>query len=417
MRASIAIVLGVCLPASLPAMKFSSFDRMGIEAQAEFTAVIIYETQKALRSEGHADAAMRIEDLFTARPPGDRIAAGLLELEGNEVSARDFDAQQAAKNPKARRMDVEEAFFLTLQHHDIVVSKGTGNALIAKLANFHLETCAEFEASSPAEQRRLVAALAKIGWPELRVRQLTQALLKGDKNSKLDLMPAILAAQFPAKSTEQPGFAGVAAMVRAAAAKTPGAPGPFHELETYILNTAAAPTSRNAPVASPAAPLVSAPSGNAVMIGKVDVTHFAGLRPGDTRERVDGLFGPSTAERPWALLYGPTLDLAVEYAGNLVKGVTVYSGGTDWVRSRAGADALLQLIGVSESAAIALLGPPQNRHRSDDDDFLEWYFRMPGRPDPVVTPADQLTNESRSGLKLELKFKKGATCTLVGLDW
>jgi len=25
------------------------------------------------------------------------------------------------------------------------------------------------------------------------------------------------------------------------------------------------------------------------MIGKVDVTHFAGLRPGDTRERVDGL--------------------------------------------------------------------------------------------------------------------------------
>jgi len=68
MRALIAIVLGVCLPASLPAMKFSSFDRMGVEAQAEFTAVMIYETQKALGRDGHADAAMRIEDLFTAPP-------------------------------------------------------------------------------------------------------------------------------------------------------------------------------------------------------------------------------------------------------------------------------------------------------------------------------------------------------------
>jgi hypothetical protein len=68
MRESIAIVLGVCLPASLLAMKFSSFDKMGIEAQAEFTAVMIYETQKALNSEGHADAATRIEDLFTPRP-------------------------------------------------------------------------------------------------------------------------------------------------------------------------------------------------------------------------------------------------------------------------------------------------------------------------------------------------------------
>jgi len=38
MRRSIAILIGVCLPPSLLAMKFSSFDRMGTEAQAEFTA-------------------------------------------------------------------------------------------------------------------------------------------------------------------------------------------------------------------------------------------------------------------------------------------------------------------------------------------------------------------------------------------
>ncbi|MGA7951786.1 MAG: hypothetical protein WCA45_16770, partial [Thiobacillaceae bacterium] len=132
---------------------------MNIEAQSEFVAVMIDTTQKALKSDGRADFAAKMERLFTTIEPGDSMSLGLVEYVRNEARARLADAKRAEKDPHARRLDVEDALFVTLKKNGIVMSSHAMNTVIDAMAHFHAETYAEFEAKPPAEQRRFIALL------------------------------------------------------------------------------------------------------------------------------------------------------------------------------------------------------------------------------------------------------------------
>ena len=157
------------------------------------------------------------------------------------------------------------------------------------------------------------------------------------------------------------------------------------------------------------------PAGVPIMVGKVDVSHIAGLKPGDTLQRVVSLYGQAVTDNGIEKWYGGCglggARLMVRYADNVVKRVEVYSSERDRVGARAGNDALLDLIGQGESAVIALLGSPKRKESQDGGSYvLFWAFPMSGRP--VGQYADLSTDQT-----LALEFRPGSGCFWVRVMW
>jgi hypothetical protein len=153
-----------------------------------------------------------------------------------------------------------------------------------------------------------------------------------------------------------------------------------------------------------------------IMVGKVDVSHVAGLQRGDTAQYVSSIFGPPTShsEQDSSAFGGEAhtrsdgLNIRVSYdLQNGLRHLKIYSRGT---RSRA--DPLLNLFGMSESDAIALLGSPQKREYAEtiDDTYLIWSFPVDGRP------AEQRPLQ-QSAQTLTLHFTTGVGCNSVTLVW
>jgi hypothetical protein len=220
------------------AMSFPQFDKMSTSGQAEFIADLVDRTEKALKDEGKAELAMKVEQLFADIKPGDKMSLGLAELERNVARARLADVHRLEKDPKAPLLDVEDALFVTLQKNGIELSSNAMNGVINALASFHSMTNAEFHAQSPVEQRRVIKLFAALAFPDYCFRDM----LKSKQNAFLDLsdehirdLENIMKTQFPA-SGEQPGFADVASQVETDRRKAPDHAGPFLSLMDYILN-------------------------------------------------------------------------------------------------------------------------------------------------------------------------------------
>jgi hypothetical protein len=151
------------------------------------------------------------------------------------------------------------------------------------------------------------------------------------------------------------------------------------------------------------------PAGVPIMVGKVDVSHIAGLKPGDAPQRVVSLYGQAVTDNGIEKWYGGA-RLMVRYADNVIKRVEVYSSELDRVRSRVGNDALLDLFGQSEAAVIALLGPPKWRESQNGGRYdLYWSFPMAGKP---AGNADNATDQT-----LALEFGPGSGCFRVSVMW
>ena len=151
-------------------------------------------------------------------------------------------------------------------------------------------------------------------------------------------------------------------------------------------------------------------AGVPIMVGKVDVSHIAGLKAGETPQRVVSLYGQAVTDNGIEKWYGGA-RLMVRYVDDVVKRVEVYSSELDRVRSRAGNDSLLDLFGQSEAAVIALLGPAKRRESQDGGTYdLFWPFAMPGKP--VGQYADLSTDQT-----LTLEFRPGSGCFRVSVMW
>ncbi|MGH9684699.1 MAG: hypothetical protein ACRD4S_13945 [Candidatus Acidiferrales bacterium] len=228
-------------PVPLRATGFDRFDKMQAMLQAEFVAVMVDTTQKALRDAGSTAYADQIEQLFTKVEPGDSMSLGLVELERNIARARLADVHNLEKDPKTtQRIAVEDALFVTLEKNNIKMTTPVMNAVLDAMDKFHPQTYAEFESESPTGQRRTIALLAKLGYPDWTFRDEIESRMQKKKPlfSDADLrkqMVDLTAEQFPLGSPDQPGFAPVARDIAGEYAKTPAKWGPFYNLIQYLL--------------------------------------------------------------------------------------------------------------------------------------------------------------------------------------
>ena len=220
------------------ATTFPVFDHMDSEGQAEFIADMVDRTEKALRDDGKSDLALKMEQLFALVEPGDQISVGLVELERNVARARVADVDRLAKNPKAQRVQVEDALFVTLKKNGIEMSSNAMDSVINAMTRFHQITNAEFRAQPPSGQRHVVQLLSDLAFPDYTFRDMV-AKQKSSYFSRLTKenvhhLAAIMSTQFP-HSGNQPGFAPVAIDIEKNTVKNADAP-VFYTLEIYVLD-------------------------------------------------------------------------------------------------------------------------------------------------------------------------------------
>jgi len=107
------------LPSVVQAMQIQQFDKMADQDQADYEVALINGAEKVLTDEGRPDLAAQVEHLFSTKNPGDVDTIGGAEFELNLARARVADAKRAAQDPKARRLEVEDAMFVTLKKNNI----------------------------------------------------------------------------------------------------------------------------------------------------------------------------------------------------------------------------------------------------------------------------------------------------------
>ncbi len=232
-----AISIFVLFASTSNATTFPVFDHMNSSAQAEFIADMVDRTEKALRDDGKPDLALKTEQLFAPVEPGNKISPGLAELESNVASVRVVDLDGLKKDPKAQRVDVEDALFLTLKRNGIDLSSNAMNSVINAMASFHALTNAEFRAQSASEQRHIVRLFSNLAFPDYYFRDMVRT----QKSSFLGLddkgihnLAEIMSTQFPT-SGEQPGFRNIQAAVETENAKAPN-DAVFPTLLIYVLD-------------------------------------------------------------------------------------------------------------------------------------------------------------------------------------
>ena len=101
------------------AMEIRQYDKMAKPDQHNYVADLIIGAQKILIDEGRSDLAAQVDKLFTYTPAGDEIPIGYVEFSRNLDRLRLADAENAQKNPKDPRVEVEDAMFDTLHKNHI----------------------------------------------------------------------------------------------------------------------------------------------------------------------------------------------------------------------------------------------------------------------------------------------------------
>lgn len=228
-------------PPQLHATNFAFFDRLPSEFQAEYVAVMIDATEKALRTAREGDAAQKVHQLMTTILPGDESPLGLVEYERNEARARVADLNDVQKNPRAERLDVADALFVTLEKNNIKLSTPVMDAVIDTLARFRSPTYAEFEALPSSEQRHYIALLVALAYPDYKMREAVNNRINGKQDELFDdpelrkRERQLIAAQFPAGVLDQPGFADLSNEIQAGYRKTPDDLGVFYSVVIHML--------------------------------------------------------------------------------------------------------------------------------------------------------------------------------------
>jgi hypothetical protein len=116
-----AVILSAAtlLSAAAQAMEIRQYDKMAGPDQDAYVATLVIGAQKVLIDEGKSADAAKINKLFTQTLPGDKTTVGLGEFDSNLDRARVADAENVVKNPNTQRIEVEDAFAVTMQANGI----------------------------------------------------------------------------------------------------------------------------------------------------------------------------------------------------------------------------------------------------------------------------------------------------------
>jgi hypothetical protein len=177
-----------------------------------------------------------------------------------------------------------------------------------------------------------------------------------------------------------------------------------------------------------AAPRPAASAGSPVMVGKIDVSHFASIKPADTPAQVVAIYGqPDENHGTYQFWANDGHGIfMVSYLDNVVEKVEAYNteAVASFLRAHGQNDDLLNLFGQKDPAVVALLGPPFDQQDEDAYTYdLYWVFPMVGRPAPEYA-------NSGGGQTLAVRFKRinpptrqhgmrqdDADCIWVSVTW
>jgi hypothetical protein len=121
------------LTGAAQAMEIQQYDKMADQDQNEYVGDLVIGAEKVLTDEGRPDQAEQVRKLFTETKPGDMVPAGVAEFDINLALARVVDAKRIAKNPDARRLEVEDAMIVTLRKNNIELPP----SFLTVNSNFH----------------------------------------------------------------------------------------------------------------------------------------------------------------------------------------------------------------------------------------------------------------------------------------
>jgi hypothetical protein len=172
-------------------------------------------------------------------------------------------------------------------------------------------------------------------------------------------------------------------------------------------NAAAQPSAQStAPDPTPA------DASGAMMVGKIDVSHFAGLTPGDTPDRVAAIYGlpegSFTKDREEVVK-----NMFANFENGALIGVYIHGeNAKEEAEAHVGMDPLLALFGRSQADVVALLGPPNGRETpKDGGTALVWSFSTPGRPKRKSTAWISISQA------LVLRFSDDSGCYEEAILW
>src|SRR5215470_9727795 len=111
----------VSLPDWLRAMEIREFDKMSAEDRQAYMNFLSEAAQKVLLEAGRKDDAAKVYKLFNEVNPGNVLSDGEIAFEGNLDRLRVADVKKHAENPDARRLEVEDALFVTLKKGGVVL--------------------------------------------------------------------------------------------------------------------------------------------------------------------------------------------------------------------------------------------------------------------------------------------------------
>lgn len=115
------VAAALSISAAEQAMEIQQFDRMAAQDRQDYMNLLVEVAQKVLIAQGDRDNAAKVYQLFNEIHPGDQVPIGEAEFEGNLDNARVADAVRHSKDPSARRLEVEDALFVTLKKNGIVL--------------------------------------------------------------------------------------------------------------------------------------------------------------------------------------------------------------------------------------------------------------------------------------------------------
>lgn len=101
------------------AMTIVRFDKMADEDQARYIGDLIVGAQNVLNDAGKPALAAQVKQLFTTKLGNDADTVGMVEFERNLARARVADLRRLDKDPRAPRLEVEDAMAVTLEKNGI----------------------------------------------------------------------------------------------------------------------------------------------------------------------------------------------------------------------------------------------------------------------------------------------------------
>ena len=106
---------GILGLSTLHAMEIQKFDMMSSEDRQAYMDFLPEAAQRLLIETGRKDDAAKVHKLFTEINAGNVFSDGEIAFEENLGRARVADIKKHAENPSARRLEVEDALFVTLK--------------------------------------------------------------------------------------------------------------------------------------------------------------------------------------------------------------------------------------------------------------------------------------------------------------